>query len=720
MNSRLDCISADLGFYPQHSVGVAAVRLTVCLLLLLASWSQAQTPTRTQILPLDQTWRYNQADNLDRQTWKAVDFDDSSWGSGPALLFSETNEMVMPRNTELELGRNTYYFRTHFALADKPSGLALAFTCFVDDGAVFYLNGTEIYRLRMPLAPSAINYATAATESPLPDSDASLPDYFLIAGNLLTNLVVGDNVLAVEVHQVSTTSSDVVFGAAVEAIVDPAFRWVVRGGSTGADEGRAAALDASGNAYVFGNFTGNASFGATNFVSRGSTDVVLNKYDSAGNLIWAQQFGGTSGDSASGLALDAQGNALVTGPYSGNITIGSLVLTGISNPQSNHFVAKISAAGEVLWATRGDGSSSRIAADAAGNAYVAGQFSRTATLGGVTLTATNALNVHVAKYDPSGKLLWAQVAGANKTPVTATSQSIGIAADPAGNSFVSTTFNTPATFGGTTTLSNKSADDIFLVKYTTSGALAWVQQIGGGVRNQEHGVAADASGNVYVVAGFQGTADFGSTTLTSDSGFGLLLAKYDSAGTLLWARAASGTNNTRSIAVDGVGSVYVSGQFSSPLSFPTAAITNQGVGDVFVAKFTNDGQLAWLRQMGSSAADNSLGLGVDAAGNVVLSGLFNGTAVFGGLTATSRGSSDLFVVAIGGTVNTRPRLNVAAGDGTVVLSWSKTATGFGLETSSAVAGAPWAAVSTPAVEVGDQLQVTLPDSNGTRFFRLSK
>lgn len=221
-------------------------------------------------------------------------------------------------------------------------------------------------------------------------------------------------------------------------------------------------------------------------------------------------------------------------------------------------------------------------------------------LGALTLTATNALNVHVAKYDPAGKPPWAQVAGAHKAPVTAASQSIGIAADPAGTSFVSTTFNTPSTVGGTTTLTNKSADDIFLAKYNPAGALAW------------------------------------------------------------------------------------------------------------------------LRQMGGSAADNSLGLGVDAEGDAVLAGLFNGTAVFGGLTATSRGSSDLFVVSIGRVVNTRPRLSVAAGDGTVVLSWPKTATGFGLESSTAVAGVPWTAISTTPLEAGDRLQVTLPDSSVAQFFRLSK
>jgi hypothetical protein len=110
----------------------------------------------------------------------------------------------------------TYYFRTHFTFSGTPAGKILNFSNYVDDGAVFYLNGGEIQRLRMPAAPAVITYTTLTTGGACGVSEAICPDLFSISGSLVANnLRSGDNVLAVEVHQITTTSSDVVFGSAL-------------------------------------------------------------------------------------------------------------------------------------------------------------------------------------------------------------------------------------------------------------------------------------------------------------------------------------------------------------------------------------------------------------------------------------------------------------------------------------------------------------------------
>ncbi len=704
----------------RHALPMTSLIFLGVLLWVFTPLAEAQSPTSVSVFELTQEWKYNQTENLDGTRWRAVDFDDSAWESGPGLLYSETNEMVMPRNTQLTLGRNTYYFRTHFTLASTPDGLALLFSSFVDDGAVFYLNGGEIQRLRIPPAPAVIKYVDFATSVPPVASDAVEPDLFIIAGTVLTNLVVGDNVLAVEVHQATLDSSDIVFGSSLSAIVDPSIRWAVRAGGTSLDEARGVGLDGLGNGYVVGTFAGTASFGPTNLVSRGSSDAFLAKYDSTGKLIWGQQVGGTGSDSGSGVAVDVQGNAYVTGPFAGTITLGGSTLTGASSAQSNHFIAKFDSAGGVAWAKQGGGSSSRITVDADGNSYVAGQFSRAAAFGALSLTGTNALNVSVAKYDPAGNVLWAQAMGGNKTPITAGSQSIGIASDPSGNCFVTTSFNTPATFGGTTTLTNKTLDDIFLARYTSKGALAWVRQITGGVRNQEHGVAADANGNAYVVANFQKTADLGTVTLSSGTGFGLLLAKYDKEGILLWAQQASGTNNARGIALDAAGNAYVAGQFSGTAVFGEVTLTSLGAEDVFVAKYASDGSFVWVRRLGGTTADMGLGIAADAEGNVLVTGSFFTTAVFGGNSLTSRASADAFVARIGAEVASRPTLDIVVDGTAVVLSWPKSAEGFRLESTANLSQLSWNPVVIATIEVGGRIQVSVPNTDATQFFRLSK
>jgi hypothetical protein len=109
----------------------------------------------------------------------------------------------------------TYYFRTHFTMSNAVGILFMTFTNFIDDGAVFYLNGTEIQRVRMPLSPTVITYTSLATASPCL-GDATCPDVFSIGSSRLTNVISGDNVLAAEVHQFGT--SDIVFGSALSYV----------------------------------------------------------------------------------------------------------------------------------------------------------------------------------------------------------------------------------------------------------------------------------------------------------------------------------------------------------------------------------------------------------------------------------------------------------------------------------------------------------------------
>lgn len=176
-------------------------------ILLLAFLISAEA---TELVPLTNAWRFNQTQNLNGTNWFAPGYSDAAWsGPGAALLYSESNTAIAPRNTPLTLGRTTYYFRTMFNFAGSTTNMVLTFSNKVDDGAVFYLNGSEIQRVRMPAGQ--ITYTNFATDSPM-DGDATGWDVFSVPA---TNLVQGSNLIAVEVHQTSATSSDIVFGSAV-------------------------------------------------------------------------------------------------------------------------------------------------------------------------------------------------------------------------------------------------------------------------------------------------------------------------------------------------------------------------------------------------------------------------------------------------------------------------------------------------------------------------
>src|SRR5262249_20084051 len=91
-----------------------------------------------------------------------------------------------------------------------------AFSGCIDDGAVFYLNGAELYRLRVPANPLATTLATAFPCAPA--GDATCLDSFTLPMSSLTNLVVGENVLAAEVHNYNRQSPDITFGLSLDRI----------------------------------------------------------------------------------------------------------------------------------------------------------------------------------------------------------------------------------------------------------------------------------------------------------------------------------------------------------------------------------------------------------------------------------------------------------------------------------------------------------------------
>ena len=180
------------------------------------------------LFEMTNSWKYA-TNNLDGIKWQTPSYDDRSWfGPSPALFYIEDNPAVEPKNTGLPPSGGvvtggqimpTYYFRTHFTFNDDPAGIILYFTSYIDDGAVFYLNGAEIYRYLMFPAPTVILNSYRATGSQTCnstfDAQTNCPLVFSISSPLTTNIVVGDNVLAVEVHQAFNTATDVVFGSAL-------------------------------------------------------------------------------------------------------------------------------------------------------------------------------------------------------------------------------------------------------------------------------------------------------------------------------------------------------------------------------------------------------------------------------------------------------------------------------------------------------------------------
>ena len=300
-----------------------------------------------------------------------------------------------------------------------------------------------------------------------------------------------------------------------------------------------------------------------------------------------------------------------------------------------------------LWATKAGGTAYdkgySIAIDVSGNSYVTGYFSGPATFGSTTLTSYGDYDIFVAKLDSSGNWLWAKNAGG-----TGFDEGWSIAVDASGNSYVTGYFNSTVTFGSTTLESN-GYDDIFVAKLDSRGKWLWAKKAGGTAYDKGYSIAIDASGNSYVTGYFQGTATFGSTTLTSSGSQDIFITKLDSSGNWLWAKNAGGTSENYgfSIAVDASGNSYVTGVFVGTASFGSTTLESNGYDDIFVAKLNSSGDWLWAKNAGGSDDyDNGWSIAIDASGNSYVTGYFSGPATFGSTTLTSNGDWDIFVAKL--------------------------------------------------------------------------
>lgn len=184
--------------------------------------------------------------------------------------------------------------------------------------------------------------------------------------------------------------------------------------------------------------------------------------------------------------------------------------------------------------------------------------------------------------------------------------------------------------------------------------LAWVKSMGGYGQDYGVSVATDKEGNVYTTGYFNGKVDFDpgvdSFYLTGDStlretrpGSGIFrtqytsamyVSKYDAAGNFIWAKKfggpVGGDRLPKSITLDDLGAIYVTGGFSGEISFDTITLNSSGTSyDVFVVKLDTAGNVRWAQRSENGGNDYGTSVSTDASGNIYITGFYAGTAVFG-------------------------------------------------------------------------------------------
>ena len=371
--------------------------------------------------------------------------------------------------------------------------------------------------------------------------------------------------------------------------------WAKSSGGIGTDAGNSTCTDSYGNVYVTGYFySSTISFGTITLTNAGNRDIFIVKYDPSGNVIWAKSAGNTNYENGLSNSIDVMGNVYLTGNYqSPTITFGAITLTNTANNGgSDIFIVKYDSSGNVLWAKNeggfGNDFGTSITTDNSSNVFVTGFYNSTSiTFGTITLTNPSSIgyaNMYIVKYDTQGNLLWAK-----SVDGTAGNVSYSASTDALGNVFVTGYYISSIIFG-TIQLNNTGKEEMFIVKYDSSGNPLWANGVGNAGKVVGYKTCTDYNGNVYVSGNFTYyPITFGTITLANAGNDDIYIVKYDALGNVLWAKRKGSTGDEVGLGISSnlFGTVYITGSFDSPsITIGGTTLTNAGHYDMFIAKLS--------------------------------------------------------------------------------------------------------------------------------------
>jgi hypothetical protein len=348
---------------------------------------------------------------------------------------------------------------------------------------------------------------------------------------------------------------------------------------------------------------------------------------------------GSGSDAAASVAVDGSGNAYVVGTSGSlNFPVNPGPLTPGSGLSGDVFVAKFNAGATALLYSTVIGSKGSdghgIAVDAGGNAYITGTANPGfPTTGGVIQPTSPCGGAFAVKLDPAGSVLYSTYIGA---PDCSHTEGQAVAVDASGNPIFTGSTDSSAfpTTAGAVRRTNGGSGDVFVTKLNTFGTtILYSTFVGGNQPDFAYSITADPGGNFYV-AGNTASTDFPvthgayKTTLPASPSIVAFVTKFNSAGALVYSTflgtGVQGFSGVDSIASDSAGNAYVCGTTTDP-GFPVTpgALSKPFERDeIFVTKLNPAGSaLVFSAVTGGSLEDNCHAITTDGGGNVFIGGL---------------------------------------------------------------------------------------------------
>jgi hypothetical protein len=408
--------------------------------------------------------------------------------------------------------------------------------------------------------------------------------------------------------------------------------------------------DASGNALLIGSFSGTVDFdpgpGEFNLHSAGSTDVFVYKLDRTGALVWATSIGGQQTDTGYDIALDAEGNIIITGsfhdivdfdPGPEDFKMGSL-------GQEDIFIVKLNAIGNFTWARRIGGTGrdepQSIVVNTNGGIILTGYYSEYADFDPGPNSALQQSfgeeDIFIAAYNALGDYMWAKSIGG-----TGVDMARSIDLSSANELTITGSFRNTVDFNpgaGDSILTSMGENDIFILRFHADGEFGWVRRIGGIESDEGAMITTDLAGNIYSTGHFSNGVNFLGTPVPSFSETDMYVLSQSPNGNLRWVQPyggvgpSGGSDRGAAISIHDE-YVYVAGLMTGTSDYQPGnsqiLLHSSGNTDVVVQKLkSQNGQMQWLHQLGGSMKDVATSIAVIPHGKVAVAGYFLGIADF--------------------------------------------------------------------------------------------
>ncbi len=312
-----------------------------------------------------------------------------------------------------------------------------------------------------------------------------------------------------------------------------------------------------------------------------------------------------------------------------------LMILGVINTRAQTF--------DWIWANSAKGLTDikalSIASDSYGNVFMAGYFlAPSVSFDSLTLNGMGLSDAFIAKYDANGHALWAKAfSGHGRERI------FSIATDHNGNVYFSGYFDGPWIIIDHDTLHNEGnfiAPDMFVAKMDSNGHVLWINKPFGQVSQYPSIMTTLTNGDIIISGYFSGKLYFDNILLNNKdtlyNTYDIFIVKYTSDGQVVWAKSAGGTDGDipYSVVNDSSNNIYLTGTFSSPvLYFDGNSLQDSGLLDMFIAKYNSSGDVLWAKNAGGIHSEKAEAVICDDEANVYVGGYFAGlTVTFGSHT----------------------------------------------------------------------------------------